>query len=203
MDNMVNSTESLNEVRGKEPMSQELLFRFMKGLFDLAELLKPDRKYIHYMSQFNAEYCELYVDLICVYEPDKILYFLQTTLSDYTYRIDECLRICRKRKVWDGAAYLLEKSGQIEAAFSLNSEKLVTLIRELLTKLLSLQDSELNASKSTIDATLVSIVQLCQRNSQSLTEPIKDKIWFTLFDEVIKPIQTVQFVKTDLEKYLV
>ena len=72
------STEPGN---GKEPKSQELLFKFMKGLFDLAELIKPDRKYVYQMSQFTAEYCELYVDLVCVYHPESILTILKGRLS--------------------------------------------------------------------------------------------------------------------------
>ncbi len=179
----------------KEPKSQELLFKFMKGLFDLAELIKPDRKYIFYMSQFTAEFCELYVDLICVYQPESILNTLKVTLSDYSYRLDECLRTCRKRKAWEGVAYLLEASGQIEAAFTLKSEKLAGLICELEQGILRLGDTEVEFIRSRIDANLVSLVQLCQRNSQSLNEATKEKIWFTLFDEVMKPIQAIQLLR--------
>ncbi len=137
--------------------SSELLYKFMKGLFELADLIKSDRKYMNYMSQFAPDYCELYVDLICVHEPKKILYFLKTSLGDYSYRVEECLKICRNREVWDGAAYLLEKSGQIEAAFSLNLEKMSSLIKDLQKRLELLSERELNGLKSTIDAHLVSI----------------------------------------------
>lgn len=176
----------------KEPKSHELLFKFMKGLFDLAELIKPDRKYIYFMSQLTSEYCELYIDLVCVYEPDKILSVFTMTLSDYAYSIDECLRICRKRKVWDGAAYLLEKSGQIKAAFDLKSEKLCGLIRDLETRLIDMTDGEIVTNREKIDGTLVLIVQLCQRNSQALNETVKEQVWFSLFDEVMRPIQKIQ-----------
>lgn len=172
-----------------ETANTELLFKFMKGLFMLADLIKSNRVYINYMSQFSAEYCQLYVDLICLHEPDKLLNFLKTSISDYSYGIEECLRICRERQVWDAAAYLLEKSGQIEAAFSLNLEKLSTLIRDLQKKLDSSDDIE--QSKLNIDAMLVKIIQLCQRNSQSLNDSVKEKVWFSLFDEVMRPIQSI------------
>jgi hypothetical protein len=179
----------------------KLLFKFMKGLFDLAELIKIDRKYINYMSQFGAEYCELYVDLICFYEPEKLLYYLKTILSDYSYRVDECLRICRSRKVWDGAAYLLEKSGQIEAAFSLNIEKISALIKDLQKRLETMSDLELDAAKTGIDAQLIAIVQLCQRNSCSLNDSTKEKIWFSLFHEIMKPVGSL-FIDPNIEEML-
>jgi hypothetical protein len=181
--------------------SSELLYKFMKGLFELADLIKSDRKYMNYMSQFAPDYCELYVDLICVSEPKKILYFLKTSLSDYSYRVDKCLNICRKREVWDGAAYLLEKSGQIEAAFSLNLEKMSSLIKDLQKRLESLSDRELNGLKSTIDAHLISIVQLCQRNSNSLSVPVKEKIWFELYDLIMNPIRSL-FIHPSIEALL-
>lgn len=33
------------------------------------------------------------------------------------------------------------------------------------------------------------IVQLCQRNSCSLSDQTKEKIWFSLFDEIMRPIR--------------
>ena len=33
------------------------------------------------------------------------------------------------------------------------------------------------------------IVQLCQRNSCSLGDQVREKIWFSLFDEVMRPIR--------------
>lgn len=195
------SIESSNLLDNYEDDRDRLLYKFIKGLFDLAELIKIDRKYINYMSQFSPEYCELYVDLICYYEPDKLLYFLKTILNDYSYRVDECLRICRARKVWDGAAYLLEKSGQIEAAFSLNIEKVNSLIKDLQKKLEQMSQKELDSIKSNIDAMVIAIVQLCQRNSCSLNDSVKEKIWFSLFHEVMKPVGSL-FIDPAIEKLL-
>jgi hypothetical protein len=193
--NMISATNQ----RGGE--LSELLYKFMQGLFELVDMIKTNKKYINYMSQFNAEYCELYVDLVCCYEPEKILYFLKHTLSDYSYRTDECLRICRERKVWDGAAYLLEKSGQIEAAFGLHLEKLIGYIKELQKRLETYSEHELDVCKSSIDALLVMIVQLCQRSSCALEDSIKEKIWFSLFDEVMRPLRSL-FIQPSIEQML-
>ena len=178
-----------------------MLYAFMKGLFELVELIKIDRKYINYISQFSSENCEIYIDLICRFEPGKLVYELKTTLSEYSFRIDECLRICRERKHWDGAAYLLEKSGQIEAAFSLYLEKMVGFIKDLQKNLEVLSERELNILKSNIDALLIVIVQLCQRNNCALSDAAKEKIWFSLFEEIMNPIRGL-FIHPSIEALL-
>lgn len=48
---------------------------------------------------------------------------------------------------------------------------------------------QIDLLKSKIDAQLILIVQLCQRNSCSLSDNLREKIWFTLFDEVMRPIR--------------
>jgi hypothetical protein len=169
--------------------STRLLYKFMKGLFDLVELIKIDRKYINYISQFTSEYCELLIELICLYEPEKLLFELKSTLSEYSFSIEKCLKICRERKHWDGAAYLLEKSGKIEAAFTLYLEKITSYIKELQKNLGTMSEHDLNVIKSQIDALLIMIIQLCQRNNCALDENVKEKIWFALFEQIMKPIR--------------
>lgn len=166
----------IKSINSKEnPEDSQLLYTFIKSLFELVEVIKTDRKYLNYISQFGGEYCELYVELICKHEPDVLINVLKTTLSDYSFRIDECLRICRETQHWDGAAYLLEKSGQIEAAFTLHLEKMTGFIKDLQKNLENLSQRELNILKSNIDALLIMIVRLCQRNSCSLNDSVKEK----------------------------
>ncbi|CAF0823316.1 unnamed protein product [Brachionus calyciflorus] len=179
----------------------EILFKFLKSLLELVDLIKTDRKYINYLSQFGGEYCELYVDLICQFEPDNLVNILKTSLSEYSFRIDECIRICRERQNIDGLAYLLEKSGQIESAFSLHLEKMNSLIKELQKNLEILDDREVELLKHKIDALLIMIVKLCQTNSCALEDATKEKIWFSLFDEVMRPIQSL-FIDPKIELFL-
>ena len=48
------SAESLESYEADS--SSQLLYKFMKGLFELADLIKTDRKYMNYMSQFAPDY---------------------------------------------------------------------------------------------------------------------------------------------------
>lgn len=68
----------------------------------------------------------------------------KSLISEYNFRLDECLRICREHEHWEGAAFLLEKSGQVEAAFTLYLEKMNTMIKELQKNLENLTESKLN-----------------------------------------------------------
>ena len=76
-----------------------------------------------------------------------------------------------------------------------------SLIKDLQKRLEVLSDRELSVLKSSIDAHLMMIVQLCQRNSNSLSVPIKEKIWFLLFDEIMKPIRSL-FIHPSIEALL-
>lgn len=178
-----------------------VLYCFLKSLLDLFELIKTNRKYLNYISQFNGEYCEFYIDLICQFDPDNLLNILKTTLNEYSFRIDECIRICREHDHVDGLAYLLEKSGQIESAFNLHLEKMNSSIKALQKILEAYAEVEFDSCKQKIDALLVMIVKLCQTHSCSLEDSIKEKIWFSLFDEVMRPIQSLfQESETENEK---
>lgn len=185
----IKSSSSFNStVESIEPT--EIFYSFMKGLFELIDSIKSNRQYLHFISQLQSEYVELYIDAMCVFEPNLVLPYLRLTSSDYSYRSDECLRICRERKLNDATAYLLEKTGQIEAAFSIHFENLTSLIKDLEKTLAKNTQEEINLYQVKIEALLILIVELCQRSSCSLNDQIKEKIWFTLFDEIMLPLRT-------------
>jgi hypothetical protein len=163
--------------------SDAVLYEFMRGLFDLIEIIKSKRQFMFYLSHLSNEYIELYINLMCVYDSDKVATYLRTKSSEFMYRIDECLRICRERKCWDAVAYLLEQSGQIEGAFNLYLEKLQLKIKLFLNEI-SL-NSQLIDLKQTINSILNLIIELIQQNANTLQDPVKEKIWFLLFDEIM------------------
>ena len=64
-----------------------------------------------------------------------------------------------------------------------------------------MSEIELNISKSNIDAMLIKIIQLCQRNSQSLNDSVKEKVWFSLFDEIMRPIHSLNLNDSNRDVY--
>lgn len=63
----------------------------------------------------------LYVRLLCRYDPDSVLPFLEAHDS---YDIDSCLRQCKKANAWQAAAYLLERRGEVSAALNVYLEEI-------------------------------------------------------------------------------
>lgn len=59
--------------------------------------------------------CFFVLQLLCQYEPNSVLHFLETCES---YRVDHCLRLCQEYKIIDAAAFLLERVGDVGSALS-------------------------------------------------------------------------------------
>lgn len=55
------------------------------------------------------------LQLLCQYEPDSVLHFLETCES---YRVDYCLRLCQEHKIIDATAFLLERVGDVGSALA-------------------------------------------------------------------------------------
>ena len=56
------------------------------------------------------------LQLLCQYEPDSVLKFLETFDS---YRVEHCLRLCQEHGIVDAASFLLERVGDVGSALLL------------------------------------------------------------------------------------
>lgn len=65
--------------------------------------------------------CLLYLQLLCQYEPESALKFLETFDS---YRVEHCLRLCQEYGIVDAAAFLLERVGDVGSALLLTLSSL-------------------------------------------------------------------------------
>ncbi|EFN56695.1 hypothetical protein CHLNCDRAFT_144060 [Chlorella variabilis] len=63
----------------------------------------------------------LYLRLLCQYEPQSVLAYLQTHDA---YGVDECLQHCLRHGIQDGAAFLLERRGDVHSALSIHIQNL-------------------------------------------------------------------------------
>eukprot|EP00943_MAST-04B_sp_MAST-4B-sp1_P009275 g9275.t1 len=84
---------------------------------------------------------QLYVELLCKFDPSSILSFLKETDG---YALDNCLNICKENGVIDATAYLLERTGNIEDALKM----LLKFLHVCITNLLSLKDIYANTGNS-------------------------------------------------------
>lgn len=63
----------------------------------------------------DLKYVKFLLQLLCQYEPNSVLHFLETCES---YRVDHCLRLCQEHGIIDAAAFLLERVGDVGSALS-------------------------------------------------------------------------------------
>lgn len=76
--------------------------------------------------------CFAFLQLLCQYEPDSVLKFLETFDS---YRVEHCLRLCQEYGIIDAAAFLLERVGDVGSALLLTLSGLDSKFVELDTAL--------------------------------------------------------------------
>ena len=95
-------------------------------------LLRTDFKTLwkHFLSYvvLGTSNCVLLLQLLCQYERNSVLRFLETFES---YRVEHCLRLCQEYGIIDAAAFLLERVGDVGSALLLTlsglNEKFIIL----------------------------------------------------------------------------
>ncbi|CAN0889367.1 Vacuolar protein sorting-associated protein 8 homolog [Linum grandiflorum] len=142
---------------------------------------------------------ELYVELLCRYERNSVLKFLETFDS---YRVEHCLRLCQEHGIIDAAAFLLERVGDVGSALSLTlsglNDKFTELDQELATSLKATRGrssriEHYNTILKTkevddIESILKACVGLCQRNTPRLQPDQSEMLWFKLLDSFCAPL---------------
>ncbi|XP_008229220.1 PREDICTED: vacuolar protein sorting-associated protein 8 homolog [Prunus mume] len=139
---------------------------------------------------------ELYLELLCQYERNSVLKFLETFDS---YRVEHCLRLCQKYGITDAASFLLERVGDVGSALlltlsTLNEKfiKLDTAVGSLVSSGSARTEHFSNALKleevSDINSILHACIGLCQRNTHRLNPDESEALWFRLLDSFCEPL---------------
>ncbi|EMS47517.1 Vacuolar protein sorting-associated protein 8-like protein [Triticum urartu] len=144
---------------------------------------------------------ELYLELLCQYEPRSVLKFLETFDS---YRLERCLLLCLDYGVTDAAAFLQERVGDVASALELvlagldeKVNQFIASVENVFSRTSSKSISEieqpdivLNMSEArpVLDV-LRSSIGLCQRNSQRLDPEESQLHWFQLVDSFSDPLK--------------
>ncbi|CAN8308812.1 unnamed protein product [Cochlearia groenlandica] len=144
---------------------------------------------------------ELYLELLCKYEPKSVLRFLETFDS---YRVEHCLRLCQEYGIIDAAAFLLERVGDAASALSLTLSGLNKKIVELEDaveclvsepKLGVTEGATLEQFSSALElkevhdirGVLQACIGLCQRNTPRLNPEESEILWFRFLDTFCEP----------------
>lgn len=88
------------------------------------------------------------MQLLCQYEPNSVLKFLETFDS---YRVEHCLRLCQEYGIIDAAAFLLERVGDVGSALLLTLSGLDSKFVELDTAVESVVSSVASGSAAGLE----------------------------------------------------
>lgn len=168
---------------------------YMERLSDFPKLLR------HSVIHVTDELAELYLELLCRFERNSVLKFLETFDS---YRLEHCLRLCQEYGVTDAAAYLLERVGDVANALVLVmtglNEKidfLIAAVENISSNIMSSNITEVEQLNNVLQVNEVIYVHdvlqasigLCQRNTQRLDPEESESLWFQLLDSFSEPLK--------------
>ncbi|KAL9245443.1 hypothetical protein vseg_019100 [Gypsophila vaccaria] len=154
--------------------------------------------------EMTDDMIELYLEMLCQYEPDQVLKFLETFEN---YRVDRCLQLCQEYGIVDAAAFLLERVGDVGSALllvlsDLNNKfvMLDTAVGYMVSDMGQDKDSHTDYSVAAsrlkevqdIQKILHTCIGLCQRNTSRLEFEESESLWFHLLDTFCKPLLTFQ-----------
>lgn len=170
-----------------EKSPKGVLFECLKNFLELKENgsqpSTPVHRQVGQDPLTSAETYESFIDLMCQLEPKSVSSYLRSKSS--FYRSENVLKIVEKHDIKDAQAYLLEQEGKLQEAFKLMKSDLDQQIKHVLEN--DEQGSDQEALVwSKMNATVILIIQLCQRSSLILDEDERDKMWFELLDCLMK-----------------
>lgn len=123
----------------------------------------------------DSQLIEQFVELMAELEPERLESYVE---SVETRHLPYLLDISRKHSLIKAEAAILERQGDLAAAYDLLLARLRDAIRQLFNQADSWAHFE-SASQSVID--------FCQRQVNTLGEKEREKIWLTLLDELLLP----------------
>ncbi|XP_047318127.1 vacuolar protein sorting-associated protein 8 homolog [Impatiens glandulifera] len=162
---------------------------YLEKISDFPKFLRDNPVHV------TDELIERYLELLCQYESNSVLKFLQTFEN---YRVEHCLRLCQKYGVIDAAAFLLERVGDAGSALLLTlsglNEKFVKLdatVSNVVSRAGKEHSSTLLKEEEVVDiqGILRTCIVLCQRNTPRLDPEESETLWFLLLDTFCEPLQ--------------
>ncbi|CAM8890178.1 unnamed protein product [Rhodiola kirilowii] len=142
----------------------------------------------------SDEMIELYFEMLCQYERNSVLKFLETTDN---YRVEYCLRLCQEYGIVDAAAFLLERVGDVGSALLLTlsrvNDKFIELEEVIESRLAYDKSSSFDAilKMQEVDdmyKTLHACIGMCQRNTKRLDSEDSEALWLQLLDTFCEPL---------------
>jgi len=116
-------------------------------------------------------------------EPLRLATYVQQVDARF---LDRLLPICRQHGLVEAESALLERQGEMEAAYELLLSQLSRSIQELFTC------QEETSCWTRFHSASQSVFNFCQRHSALMTEVDRERIWLTLLDHLLAPQRTTK-----------
>ncbi|GMI98953.1 vacuolar protein sorting 8 [Hibiscus trionum] len=174
--------------------SEKVLEAYLERMSNFSKFLRSNPPHV------TDDVIELYLELLCQFERDSVLKFLETFDS---YRVEYCLRLCQEHGIVDAAAFLLERVGDVGSALlltlsSLNDKfaDLDTAIGSMVSKVSLGRSGSMEHFNSVLEmkevndirTSLQACIELCQRNTPRLNPEESEMLWFRLLDSFCEPL---------------
>ncbi|KAM4626129.1 vacuolar protein sorting-associated protein 8 homolog [Discoglossus pictus] len=156
------------------------LFQFLRSLLDPRDGAQAPPEIL----QTQPHITELFVDLMCQYEPGQVTSILKVLEH---YRLEETIKIAERHNHHETLAYLLERKGDIQAAFTV----MLTRLQERLSTLTKVSPDVKDPSEVpgllNVEEALVETIALCERTSHTLNQQQREALWFPLLEAMMSP----------------
>jgi hypothetical protein len=143
---------------------EKLMFLLLKNLVDLG-------------FQLEVENYDRYLELLCQFEPEKVLDYLETNQN---YEVESALKIVESFNLNQPLIYMYEKNCEYKKAFDLA----LGLLKE--------------SPESVAESQALQVSSLCFRASHNLNESDREFLWFELIKEILTRSDLNNIVKNVL-----
>ena len=138
-------------------------------------------------SQVDERLVERFVELMAEFEPGRVALFVDVIGSDSN--VSKLLAICEKFSLTEASSLLLERQGNVTAAYDLLLGQLQLRIGHLFE---TMEEGVVGERWTLFHSASQLVIEFCQRHSISMTEDDREKIWLTLLDELLQPQRSVR-----------
>eukprot|EP01117_Protostelium_nocturnum_P016173 TRINITY_DN6351_c0_g1_i1.p1 TRINITY_DN6351_c0_g1~~TRINITY_DN6351_c0_g1_i1.p1 ORF type:complete len:1371 (+),score=513.48 TRINITY_DN6351_c0_g1_i1:503-4615(+) len=135
--------------------------------------------------EIAPEMYSLYIYHMCKYSPDSVYNYLVTQDA---YPLDASLRIVKQAGIVPAICYLLERTGDLNGALTLELKGIDGLFTSLSSSCKMKDKVEIADLEKKIVSVLTKATQLCKRNSQRVEDSEYAELWFRLLDAVVDPM---------------
>ncbi|CAE1274106.1 VPS8 [Acanthosepion pharaonis] len=171
----------------------QILFSFLQGVLSYKEssgsALNPEKQ-----ITIDPHIYELYIDLLCQFHPSNVYNFIKTFEG---YRVEQTLQIVRNYDLPHATAHLLEKTGDVIGAFQIMLKTLQAKVNNFTDNTISkkLSKADTIVQFQDLQANLLVVIQLCQRNSGKMDEVGRESMWFPLLESMMTPQRKLKEVE--------